>query len=825
MAMDKNKLWKWTLLGFLVLWSITLVVPNGFKLGLDLRGGSSFVVEVDEQDLKQKIVENNEAPSIEKISSSQLNDKIKETQELAIEVIRNRIDQSGTAEAEIYPEGAKRVVVRIPGADEKTRKETKDQIERVAVLSFKLVHKRSFEWIQELSAKQKAPYGYNRGTDSRVNGFYYVRDKKVPKEDIDPVKMKRFGSKPADFMLEEERLQDGSVVYRPHYIEHRNQLSGNMLQKAYVSSDPNTGAPAISITFNDEGTKKFAEVTKRYARNEAENKEGRFLAIILDNKLYSAPRLNGAIYSGNAQITGSFTQKEAHRLVSVLRAGALPGKVNIIEERTVAPTLGEDSISSGINAILLGGLAVLIFMGVYYLIPGLLANLSLFFMLILLPVGMVVAAGFLGASSGSLEGGAISLPTLTLYGIAGIVLTVGMAVDANVLTFERMREEWKIGKSVSGAINAGYNKAFSTILDANVTTLLTAIILFWQGSGPIRGFAVTLSAGILVSMFIVLVITRLFFTSLADAKILKSLKMNAIPGLANASFNFIGKRKIAISFSLLLIIGTWIGVFMRGDDNLGVDFKGGTVMTFKFENKVPADVIRDTLKTTGFPSAKVNYQSELTGNKEFLEIKVGVSNDDAKPALNAILALDGKYKIMKNDSVGSQIGAELRNKGIKAIIWALIGIIIYVSLRFEFSFAVGAIVALVHDVLITIGIYSALGHELSMPIIAALLTIVGYSVNDTIVVFDRIREDLKFEKGKTYSEIANLSINQTLSRTLITSVTTLLTVVMLLLFGGGAVFDFALALFIGIIVGTYSSIFIATPIVLFWHKDEKTKLN
>jgi SecD/SecF fusion protein len=358
-------------------------------------------------------------------------------------------------------------------------------------------------------------------------------------------------------------------------------------------------------------------------------------------------------------------------------------------------------------------------------------------------------------------------------------------------------------------------------LDANVTTLLTAIILFWQGSGPIRGFAVTLSAGILVSMFIVLIITRLFFNSLADAKILKTLKMNAIPGLANAAFDFIGKRKYALGLSLTIIISTWVLFFMNGSDNFGVDFKGGTVMTFNFDKQVDIDTISSKLKSAGFPTAKVSYASDLQGNK-FLEVKVGADNEAAKPALVAIEKLDGNYNVLKNDSVGSQIGKELQRKGIKAIIWALIGIIVYVSFRFEFSFAVGAIVALAHDVLITIGIYCALGHELSMPIIAALLTIVGYSVNDTIVVFDRIREDLKFVKGKTYSEIANLSINQTLSRTLMTSLTTLLTVIMLLIFGGGAVLDFALALFIGIIVGTYSSIFVATPIVLFWHKDEKT---
>ena len=809
--MDKNKLWKWLALGFLVLWSITLVVPKGFKLGLDLRGGSSFVVEVDRADLKKKTG----------LDGKALDDKIKETQDVAVEVIRNRIDSSGTAEAEIYPEGDKRVVVRIPGADEKTRQEAKDQISRVAVLTFKLVHKQNREWVKELEASDRAPHGYKRGHNSRVNEpVYYIRDIKVPASEVNFKQLRKFAHKPADFMLMEKRLQDGSKIYLPYFIERKSKLTGNTLKKAFVTIDE-MGNPAISIQFNSKGTKKFAQVTKQYAANSDKNRPGRLLAVILDNKLYSAPLLKTPIYNGNAIITGSFTHKEARRLVTVLRAGALPGRVKIIEERTVAPTLGQSSINSGIKAILLGGLAVLIFMGLYYLIPGMIANLSLVFMLILLPAGMVLASGFLSAFSGSSEGGGVTLPTLTLYGIAGIVLTVGMAVDANVLTFERMREEWKIGKSVSAAINAGYNKAFSTILDANVTTLLTAIILFWQGSGPIRGFAVTLSAGILVSMFIVLIITRLFFNSLADAKILKTLKMNAIPGLANAAFDFIGKRKYALGLSLTIIISTWVLFFMNGSDNFGVDFKGGTVMTFNFDKQVDIDTISSKLKSAGFPTAKVSYASDLQGNK-FLEVKVGADNEAAKPALVAIEKLDGNYNVLKNDSVGSQIGKELQRKGIKAIIWALIGIIVYVSFRFEFSFAVGAIVALAHDVLITIGIYCALGHELSMPIIAALLTIVGYSVNDTIVVFDRIREDLKFVKGKTYSEIANLSINQTLSRTLMTSLTTLLTVIMLLIFGGGAVLDFALALFIGIIVGTYSSIFVATPIVLFWHKDEKT---
>jgi SecD/SecF fusion protein len=819
--MDKNKLWKWLLLGFLVIWSIALVTPinQKVKLGLDLKGGSSFVVEVDANDVAKKMVESGEAESIEAVSASKLKDQVKLVQQIAVEVIRNRIDVLGTAEPEIYPEGDARIVVRLPGADAETRADAKAQMSRDAVLNFKLVHSESDAWVREQLSQGQVPRGFKMAG----NGEFLIRDMEIPDEKLDRdfyEAMKKFGDKRADFMLMEDRIQDGSKVFRPYYIERRKQLGGDTIQNAFVTYDQMTSVPKISLELDSEGKKTFGRVTEQYGPTE----DGvyRLLAIILDDKLYSAPRINEPIYSGRAEISGSFSVTEARRLVNVLRAGALPGRVKIVEERTVAPTLGEDSINSGVQAIIYGGASVLVFMLFYYLVPGIIANLSLAFVLLLLPVGMVVSAGFLGVLSGSLEGGAVGLPTLTLYGIAGIVLTVGMAVDANVLIFERMREEWRVGKSISGAINAGYGKAFSTILDANVTTLLTAVILFWQGSGPIRGFAVTLSAGILVSMFIVLIITRLFFNSLADGNMLKSLRMMSIPGLANASIDFIGKRRIAAVVSILVIAGTW-GLFVKkGDANLGVDFTGGTVITFEFEQKQEIETVRNALAEAGFGTANIAYQADMHG-AEFLEVKVGASGEEAEPALIAVKALDGNYQDVKNDSVGSQIGEELKNKGIKAIIFALIGIIIYISIRFEFAFAMGAITALAHDVLITVGIYCAMGHELSMPIIAALLTIVGYSVNDTIVVFDRIREDLKIVKGKSYKEIANLSINQTLTRTVLTSFTTLLTVVMLLIFGGGAVFDFALALCIGILVGTYSSIFVATPVVLFWHKEEKVK--
>ena len=816
--MDKNKLWKWLLLGILALWSVTLVTPfsQKVKLGLDLKGGSSFVVEVDADDVAQKMVESGEAESLEALSDSKLNAQVKRVREIAVEVIRNRIDVLGTAEPEIYPEGDSRIVVRLPGADTATRAEAKAQMSKDAVLSFKLVHVESETWVSELMVSGQVPAGFKMAGQDYA-GPYFIRDRSALSDDkLDRAyfeQLKRFGSKTADFMLMEDRLQDDSTVYRPRYINRRSELGGDTVVNANVEPNPMTGSPEISLEFDNEGKKAFGRIT--------EANVGRQLAIILDDKLYSAPNLKEAIYGGRASISGSFTVTEARKLANVLKAGALPGRVKIVEERTVAPTLGQDSIDSGIRAIIYGGLAVLVFMLIYYMIPGFIANLSLVFVLLLLPVGMVVSAGFLGVLSGSLEGSSVGLPTLTLYGIAGIVLTVGMAVDANVLTFERMREEWRVGKSISGAINAGYNKAFSTILDANVTTLLTAAILFWQGSGPIRGFAVTLSAGILVSMFIVLIITRLFFNTLADANMLKSIKMLSIPVLQKANFNFVGGRKIAAIISLLVIAGTWGYFLQKGDANFGVDFTGGTVTTFSFDQEQPLENVRAVLETAGFPNASLTPMTD--GGEYLLDMKLKEMEGAEIPAQEAVMALEGNPEIVKTDSVGSQIGAELKSKGIKAIVWALLGIIVYIAIRFEFAFAMGAIAALAHDVLITVGIYCAFGHELSMPIIAALLTIVGYSVNDTIVVFDRIREDLKLEKGKSYKEIANLSINQTLSRTVLTSFTTLLTVIMLLVVGGGAVQDFALALTIGILVGTYSSIFVATPVVLLWHREEKVK--
>jgi len=828
--MNKNAIWKWMMLLALTVWSLALVTPfeQKVRLGLDLKGGTSFTVEVDESEVRKQAVEKD--PTLEGSAlDAAVKADVKKTQGVALEVIRSRVDGLGIAEPEIYPLLDSRIVIRLPGVDVEKRTEAKNSILSVAFLEFRLVHTESDVWVNELISSGMTPPGFN--LVSVGNQTYYIRDRQSMEDrQLDRAyweDLRGFGSRrAAEFMLEKDTLRDGSTVYRPVYIEMRRQLTGSALRDARVEYDQ-LNRPYISLSFNRAGAERFGKVTAAYAprgENNLNSDIGRRLAIILDGRLYSAPTIQDAIYSGNAQITGSFSVDEAQRLVNVLRAGALPAPVKIVEERTVDPSLGKDSIESGVRACIYGGITVVVFMSAYYMLAGVVANLSLLLLMILLPFGMWFSSGVLGLfSSGG--GGAAGLPVLTLPGIAGIVLTIGMAVDANVLIFERIREELATGKGLAAAITSGYSKVFSTIFDANTTTLLTAVILFWQGSGAIRGFAVTLTAGILVSMLMALVFTRLMLDTIAAKTKLKTLKMLTL--FRNTKIDFLGKRVFAIGLSLAIIAVTWIVFISKGQANFGVDFTGGTAITFAFNEKQPVDAVRAALGQAGIQEASVQYHRDLTvtagaAAQETLEVKVSYENGSAAmEAVKAAFAEQG-YRDIANDTVGPQIGEELKRKGILSLVLAMLGIIIYIAIRFEFAFAVGAIIALLHDVLITVGIYCLLGRQLSLPIIAALLTIVGYSVNDTIVVFDRIREDIKLMHGKaSYREIANLSINQTLSRTVLTSVTTLLTVVMLLVFGGGAINDFALALFIGVLVGTYSSIFVATPVVLLWHKEKK----
>lgn len=828
--MDKKSVWKWGLLGLLIVGSLALVTPvkQKVKLGLDLQGGISFVVAVDRDELA-RMVREEQSDLSEAELEAEVTRMIEDSQSIVVEVIRNRVDTIGIAEPSIFPRGPERIIVQLPGVSEDKQNEARSSIMSVALLEFRLVHLNSSEWSKELFEKGVAPRGFKIG-DAAAG--YYVRDyDAVADEDMDRefwANQRTFQQKPrAEFMMMRRQDQvSQAMTYIPYYIETRTQLTGDALKNARLEYGQ-MNDPRIALEFNSKGAREFAQVTKDYGPRGERNldrEEGRQLAIVLDGTLYSAPVIRTPILDGRAEITGVFSAREATRLVNVLRAGSLPVPVKIMEERQVSPSLGRDSIESGVQAAMYGAIAVVVFMLLYYRMAGIAANVALFLVVLLMPVGMWVSAGFLAILSGSTEAGNVGLPVITMPGIAGLVLTIGMAVDAAVIIFERMREEQEAGKSVQTAVQAGYEKAFSAILDSNVTTLLTAVILFWQGSGPIRGFAVVLCAGILVSMLTALVYMKMFLQG--GATLFKLERYNMMKFVSSSNVDFLGKRYLAIGLSLVLIVGSWVMFFQRGDENFNVDFTGGTSLIFRFDDRQPIEVVRDALTGAGFENAMIQYERDIAieeGGKHGEMLDIRVSYDQGDEAREFLLSnfSDAGFELVQTESIGPQIGAELKRSGVIAIVLAMVGIVIYLSLRFEFAFAIGAIVAIFHDVLISVGLYTALGYQISLPIVAALLTIVGYSVNDTIIIFDRIREDLKLMKQKTFAEVCNISINQTLSRTILTSFTTLITVSMLLVFGGGAINDFALILVIGIIAGTYSTIFIATPVALLWHREEK----
>jgi SecD/SecF fusion protein len=845
--MDKNAIWKWLILFVLIVFSSMAVLPikDKVNLGIDLQGGTSFTVQIDRAALLERL--KTELPDEWKELSAEdevkkLDEELRWAQDQALEVLRNRVDGLGISEPIIYKEKSDRIVIQLPGVGEEKRIEAENAIRKPAYLEFRLVHKDNDNLVKDLFDRAVVPSGYKlyQSGDRR----FYMRDKNaVSDEQMDKAYRKRmlkFEAPPAYHFLLERRDEGTQEVFVPYFVDRWPQLTGDYLKTANVNFGQ-VGQPVVYLEFDNRGRDKFSTLTSDYSPNGAKNLDsdvGRQLAVVLDGTLYSAPNLIEPIHTGSAQITGSFTRQEARFLSNILRAGSLRAPVEVVEKRVVDPSLGADSIRSGTRAVLYGAIGVVGFMLIYYMVSGLVANLALMLNMVLLPLGMILAAGFLGIfSKDVVSSGPIGLPVLTLPGIAGILLTIGMAVDANVLIFERIREETRSGKRLWPAIVAGYERAFVTILDANLTTMLVGVILFIFGSGPIRGFAVTLCAGIAVSMYTALIVTRMIFQLLAEKTPLKTLKMLSV--IHDPAFKFIDKRAIAGIVSVIVIASSWSFMIWRGVQDptqiMNVDLTGGTSVQYLLgsrEQKPGVEAIRAALATVGKEDALIQYQAEMDlGGKEYLVVKTGYApgadQDTVTRISETLMATfpSAGFTVAAEDKIGSQIGGEMKSRALKAMLIALLGIVCYITLRFEFGFAIGAILALAHDVLITVGIYTALGRQLSLPVVAALLTIVGYSVNDTIVVFDRIREDLRLVRDRDFAGICDLSINHTLSRTLLTSLTTLLVVVTLLIFGGGAINDFALTLCIGVVVGTYSSIFVATPTVLLYHKGKKPELS
>ncbi|MDD5085715.1 MAG: protein translocase subunit SecD [Candidatus Omnitrophica bacterium] len=670
----------------------------------------------------------------------------KDATDRALEIIRNRIDQFGVKEPSIHKQGADQIVIQLPGVTD--RKRALSIVGKTALLEFKLLaHDKD---LIEKALAGTVPEGYEVRT------------------------------------LKEENKEETVV------LEKKAILTGNSLVNAGVTFDQGSfGQPVVNLEFDKDGAAIFARVTGDAAAAYRADSIPRRLAIVLDDEVRSAPMIKERIPNGKAIIQGNFTYEEASDIAMVLRAGALPAPVRVEEERVVGPTLGSDSIRQGIIATVIGAIGVFGFMAVYYFVGGMIANFALFLNFIIL-LGVMAAFG----------------TSLTLPGIAGIVLTLGMAVDANVLIFERMREELKLGKAVRSVISAGYHKAFSAIFDSNITTILAASLLFWFGVGPVRGFAVTLTIGIAASMFTAIVVTRLVYDYFTRGK--REIKIRMLQLIGATNIDFIKIRFWAYLLSVIVIAAGMFFFFKRGPANYGVDFSGGMLEQVSFTKPINLGDIRKSLSDKGLKDVQI----QDFGSKHDVLIKTTADvSDTIESVLNELAGKDS-YKVERVEMIGPAVGSDLSRKAIWALLFSLAAIFVYVSWRFRFSFAFTAIIALLHDVLITVGALAITGRQFSLSILAAILTIVGYSVNDTIVIYDRIREDMKLMRKSTLTEVINASINQTLSRTILTTSVTLLAVLALFLFGGEVINDFAFAMLVGCVSGVYSTVFVASPLLV-----------
>ncbi|MFA5275522.1 MAG: protein translocase subunit SecD [Candidatus Omnitrophota bacterium] len=682
-----------------------------------------------------------------KVDTSALSGQAKlDAADRAVEVIRNRIDQFGVRETSIQKQGEDEILVQLPGVTDRTR--AIDIIGKTAILEFKLVLNDTEKLKQALAGV--VPEGYE---------LRYSEDDKEP------------------LLLEKTAV-----------------LAGDSLTNAQVNfSSSQFNEPVVSLQFNPEGAKKFAEITAANV--------GKRLAIVLDGKVQSAPNIREAIPSGEAVISGRFTVEQAQDLGLILRVGALPAPMRIEEERTIGPLLGQDSINKGVKASIIGLALVFIFMAGYYLLAGVISDIALLMNMVIILGGMgLLPLLFPGVSA-----------TLTLPGIAGIVLSLGMAVDANVLINERIREELQAGKNLRSAISNGYSRAFSAIFDSNFTTLIAAFLLFQFGTGPIRGFAVTLTIGLMASMFTAIVVTRTIFEILLDLGWLKkSLPMLKLIG--ETKLDFIGKRKIFYAISLIVVTVGLYSYFSKGSNAYGIDFVGGQLQEYSFKTSVPVDEVRAVLKEVGSGDASIQ---QFKDNPNVILIRTGTDKSEVITDKLKEKFPEQNVQVLRIERVGPVAGAHLKSKAISALIWALVGILVYVAFRFKhFNFAVAGVVALFHDVLVALGFLAITGRPIDLLSVTAFLTIAGYSINDTIVIYDRVRENARLNRKLNLTELINLSVNQTLGRTLLTSGVTLLVVVALLIYGGEVLNNFAFTLLVGFISGVYSTVYIASPLVI-----------
>ena len=745
---------------------------GSLKPGIDLAGGASFTLQV------QPKVDQDAGETIE-VTSSAI--------QQAIKTLQGRLNPDGTKDMLIQPQGEDMIIIEMPGVSEEEAAWVREIIQKQSVLELRAVHPNNDSLAPQVAAKEAAVPGYRLYTHSYTND------------------------------------RTGDPVTEQLLLEKRNKIEGKHVKKAF----PDQGSTGVvRVELSNSGGKLMRNLTAPMTKGSDR------LAIVLDGEVNSAPVVQATL-SSIFVIEGMGDAEECRNLSATLM-NPLENPLKILKESTVTARLGAATVSQGIYAGIAGLALTLVFLIIYYRIAGFIA-------LIGLTINVLILFGAM----------AMFEFTFTLPGIAGIILTIGVAVDANVLIYERLREELQAGKSLGTAIQAAYEKAFTAIFDANITTLITAIILFWRASGTVKGFAITLTIGILASMFAALVVTRVVFWWTArgpDKGVRKLTFLNMIP---KRTINFMGLRKAAFAISLAGLAGSLLMVGTKREEALGIDFAGGALIQFQTqEERVQESDASAALEDLDLKKVPIIQNETLPApdNSEILSIRC--ADEDAEQIVNTLrekipsLSLkkdpgeqnpasatgeDGapdtpwKYDSSR-DTVEASLGADFLVNSLIALGIGLVGILLYITIRFEFSFAVGAFAALFHDVLICIRIVVLAGQELSLIHVGAFLTIAGYSINDTIVVFDRIRETLRTKRGEVDS-VMNLAINATLARTILTSLTTFMAVLVLYIFGGASLKAFSFAIMIGVIVGTYSSIFVASPIVLIWSRIRGTNLR
>ncbi len=723
------------------------------KGGIDILGGSSFTLKIQEK----------EADDGTKMPIT------KEQVEQAIIVIEKRLDSMGGKEPLIARQGNDGILVQMPGVEPEESENIRKTLEKVAKLELHKVMPRSEE--PDATGKTLAQRVMDRDVIEPGTRAYMMKGKDA----------------------------DGKDYTRPILLERRAALGGSDIADAVPSPQQ---SDAVAITLNAEGTDKMIAFTKNMQAGQDR------IAIVLDGEVISAPVVNQVPLGKQFIIEGLREPGEVQNLANSLM-NPLENPLIVAEMRNVSPTLGSAVVRQGIIA---GGLSLLmtfLFVFTYYRMSGVIANIGLIVNTVML-FGIMAMFGF----------------TFTLPGIAGMVLTIGMAVDANVLIYERLREEIAAGKPLKNAIEASYDRAFSAIFDSHVTSLITAVILFTLGSGTIKGFAVTLTIGVTASLFSAILVTRVIFRWGTDLGLFKKLTfLNLIKA---KNYDFLGKRRACIGFALATIVASLIAFGVRGERALGIDFTGGTRITFQLgkDNKITAAEVDQVKKEIQPQLSKEAYPQFESNPTTGTLLTIRCATKDAKliiDKLRASIPALGEKKPGSEDhvidasqeEVSAVIGGTFLSQSLIAIALGFAGIMIYMTARFEFSFALGGFVAIFHDVLICVGIVVMMGGELSLIHVGAVLTIAGYSISDTIVVFDRVREMLLI-RTDSVEKIMNEAINATLSRTLLTSGATLISTAILTFLGGTALRDFGFIIFIGIIIGTFSSIFIASPVVLWW---------